>query len=55
MQISAGQDGIQKLLRAEQEAQKVVADARKSRISSVPLSNTSSADSLLDFGRRKGG
>ena len=29
MQVSAGQDGIQRLLAAEQEAQKIVAKARK--------------------------
>ena len=29
MQISAGQDGIQRLLKAEQEAQKIVTEARK--------------------------
>ena len=29
MQVSAGQDGIQRLLAAEQEAQKIVATARK--------------------------
>ena len=29
MQVSAGQDGIQRLLAAEQEAQKMVAKARK--------------------------
>ncbi len=29
MQVSAGQDGIQRLLAAEQEAQKIVSTARK--------------------------
>lgn len=29
MQVSAGQDGIQKLLQAEQEAQSIVSAARK--------------------------
>ena len=31
MQISAGQDGIQRLLKAEQEAQSIVTAARKGR------------------------
>ena len=31
MQISTGQDGIQRLLAAEQEAQKIVTAARKGR------------------------
>lgn len=31
MQVSAGQDGIQRLLAAEQEAQKIVAKARKDK------------------------
>ncbi|KAK9819079.1 hypothetical protein WJX81_002296 [Elliptochloris bilobata] len=31
MQVSAGQDGIQRLLAAEQEAQKIVATARKAK------------------------
>ncbi|CAK0780233.1 hypothetical protein CVIRNUC_004979 [Coccomyxa viridis] len=31
MQISAGQDGIQRLLKAEQEAQKIVTEARKGK------------------------
>ena len=32
MQVSAGQDGIQRLLAAEQEAQKIVAKARKGTV-----------------------
>ena len=32
MQVSAGQDGIQRLLAAEQEAQKIVAKARKGKV-----------------------
>ena len=37
MQVSAGQDGIQRLLAAEQEAQKIVAKARKGAHSFVML------------------
>jgi len=31
MQVAAGQDGIQRLLAAEKEAQQIVAQARKGR------------------------
>lgn len=40
MQVSAGQDGIQRLLAAEQEAQKIVAKARKGKLRArVPVYN----------------
>ena len=36
MQISTGQDGIQRLLAAEQEAQKIVTAARKGEPALIP-------------------
>ena len=40
MEVPAGQDGIQQLLRAEQEAQAIVAKARQGT-SHIPLSKRS--------------